>query len=55
MNEELMLEELKKLTMNCGVEIDRIAKETNINQRYIARAFIEVMEMIFEKMTESEG
>ena len=55
MNEELMFEELKKLTFNCGVEIDRIAKETNINQWYITDLFMNVMQSIFDKMREGES
>ena len=55
MNEELMFEELKKLTFNCGVEIDRIAKETSINQWYITDLFMNVMQSIFDKMREGES
>lgn len=55
MNEELMFEELRKLTWNCGIEIDRIAKETNINQWYITNLFMNVMQSIFEKMREGES
>ena len=54
MNEELMFEELRNLTWNCGIEIDRIAKETNINQWYITDLFMNVMAQIFDKMRESE-
>lgn len=54
MNEELMFEELRKLTWNCGIEIDRIAKETNINQWYITDLFMNVMAQIFDKMREGE-
>ena len=57
MNEELMLEELRKLieelrklTRNCSIEIDRIAKETNINQWYITDLFMNIMASIFDDM-----
>lgn len=50
MNEELMFEELRKLTWNCGIEIDRIAKETNINQWYITDLFMNIMASIFDDM-----
>ena len=55
MNEELMFEELRKLTWNCGIEIDRIAKETNINQWYITDLFMNIMASIFNKMQEEGG
>lgn len=55
MNEELMFEELRKLTWNCGIEIDRIAKETNINQWYITDLFMNIMQSIFDKMREGES
>ncbi len=55
MNEELMFEELRKLTWNCGIEIDRIAKETNINQWAITDLFMNIMQSIFDKMREGEN
>lgn len=55
MNEELMFEELRKLTWNCGIEIDRIAKETNINQWVITDLFMNIMQSIFDKMQEGEN
>lgn len=55
MDEELMFEELRKLTWNCGIEIDRIAKETNINQWYITDLFMNIMSSIFDKMREGNN
>ena len=53
MNEELMFKEVKELCMACGVAIDKIAKDTNINQTLVAKMFMEVMNKIL-KRTEEE-
>lgn len=51
-DKELMFDEVKKLTLACGEAIDKIAKDTNINQNLIARLFLETMQSILDKMKE---
>ena len=46
MNEKLMFHEVKELCKANGVAIDKIARDCNINQRLVAKCFMETMQYI---------
>ena len=50
MYEEKMFMMVKELCKVCGMSIDRIAKECDINQDLVAKMFIETMQTILDKM-----
>lgn len=54
MNEKLMFDMIRKLCNANAVAIDRIARETNINQNLVAKMFIETFTIILNSM-EQEG
>ena len=51
MSEEYF-KQIKNLCLACGVCIDKIAKQFNINQDLVAKLFIETMNTILNNMNE---
>ena len=43
-------EQIRKLCKACGLSIDKIAKQFNINQKLVAKLFMETMQTILDKM-----
>lgn len=52
MNEEYF-KQIKKLCLACGMSIDRIAKQFNINQNLVAKLFMETMNTILSEVKRS--
>ena len=52
MDEELMFHEIKDLCIRCGLAIDKIAKDCNINQNLVAKMFMKTMQNILDKTFE---
>lgn len=49
MNEEYF-EQIRKLCKACGLSIDKIAKQFNINQNLVAKLFMETMQIILSEV-----
>lgn len=49
MNKEYF-EQVKNLCKACGLSIDKIAKEFNINQSLVAKLFMETMQTILSEV-----
>lgn len=49
MNEEYF-EQIRKLCKACGMSIDRIARQFNINQNLVAKLFMETMQTIVNEV-----
>ena len=49
MSEEYF-EQIKKLCMACGLSIDKIARQFNINQNLVAKLFMETMHTILSEV-----
>jgi len=49
MNEEYF-EQIKNLCMACGLSIDKIARQFNINQKLVAKLFMETMQTILSEV-----
>ena len=48
-NEEYY-EQIRNLCKACGLSIDKIAKQFNINQNLVAKLFMETMQTILDKV-----
>ncbi len=53
MNEEY-IEQIKNLCKACGLSIDKIAKQFNINQNLVAKLFMETMQTILSETEEEK-
>ena len=53
MNEEYF-EQIINLCKACGLSIDKIAKQFNINQNLVAKLFMETMQTILDKVEKGE-
>jgi len=51
MNEEYF-EQVRKLCMACGLSIDKIARQFNINQNLVAKLFMETMQKTLSEVEE---
>ena len=49
MNEEYF-EQIRNLCKACGLSIDKIAKQFNINQNLVAKLFMETMQTILSEV-----
>lgn len=49
MNEEYF-EQIKNLCKACGLSIDKIAKQFNVNQNLVAKLFMETMQAILDNI-----
>ena len=49
MNEEYF-EQIRNLCKACGMSIDRIARQFNINQNLVAKLFMETMQSVLENV-----
>lgn len=49
MNEEYF-EQIKNLCKACGLAIDKIARQFNINQNLISKLFMETMQTVLDKV-----
>ena len=53
MNEEYF-EQIRNLCKACGMSIDRIARQFNINQNLVAKLFMETMQSILENVEKND-
>lgn len=55
MNKELF-EQIKNLCKACGLGIDKIARQFNINQNLVAKLFMATMQIVLEEVNnDSKG
>ena len=48
--EKEYVEQIKKLCVACGLSVDRIAKQFNINQNLVAELFIQTFQRVIKEM-----
>lgn len=55
MDDQKLFGQIRNLCMACGMSIDAIAKDCNINQDLVAKMFLETMQTILDKMQEGHN